>query len=119
MSCLFDSLSKSIENLNGSQLRIIITEYLKKNPKLFDNDNEMDLSKILGGKERMDIYIQNMEQSSSWGGAIEIKAFCEIFNAVVKVKILMSDQWIEFVPNHGEDSHLFCISWDGSHYEAL
>jgi len=119
MSCLFNSLSKRIENLNGDQLRTIITDYLKNNPKLF-HDDQMDLSQVLGGHENMNQYIQNMEQRSTWGGAIEIKAFCEIFHAIVKIKVLSTSKWIEFVPNQTEKgAPIFLLSWDGSHYEAL
>jgi hypothetical protein len=120
MSCLFNSLAKTIQNTNGNELRKIITEYLKNNPILYDDENTK-LSDLIGGESELSKYINNMEKSSTWGGAIEIKAFCDIFNAIVKVKVLSTNKWIEFIPQNKNiiNSPIFTISWNGNHFESI
>ena len=79
---------------------------------------DIRLSHILSS-ENIDLeqYIQSMRMSDTWGGAIEIKAFCELFQVPVKVEIESDKRQIEFLPSrmrHGQKT--IFISWNGSHF---
>lgn len=116
MSCLFDSLSFYITNINSKKLRNIITDYLSENPLLLDDAKFSELI----GVDKFDNYISNMRKDSTWGGAYEIKAFCDLFDAKVKVKILQTNKWIEFLPkNYKNNLPEMLITWNGSHYEPI
>jgi hypothetical protein len=58
-----------------------------------------------------------MGSDTAWGGAIEIKAFCDLFKVRVIVHVLSTGQTIEFVPSTGTTPVAFNISWNGSHFE--
>lgn len=119
MSCLFDALSFYIENVDGQTLRTMISEYLQQDPLFFDEKNR--LSSVLQMDDQpmsLDAYVQNMKQSSTWGGAIEIRAFCELFRARVLVKILdprHPHDVIEFLPHAPPDSTVE-VGYTGNHY---
>ena len=75
MSCLFRSLSHFIENVNENELRDILVDYLEKDPILIGDDTH--LKQILSTQNsNIDSYTKTMRQRSTWGGAIEIRAFC-------------------------------------------
>ena len=96
MSCLFQSLSYFINEVDEVKLRSIICAYLKTNPKIFDNINVNDVTNIESGKN-LEEYVLNMESSSTWGGGLEIKAFCDIFG--IKVNVHCDGRLIEFLPS--------------------
>lgn len=99
----------------------MICDYLLTDPKLMGDEKR--LSSILSwepGSPTLQQYVENMRRDHTWGGAIEIKAFCDMFQAVVNVHILPTREIIEFQPaqKRGE-LFRFRISWNGSHYEPL
>jgi hypothetical protein len=116
MSCLFDSLTFFLNKLNHNitpdQLRSIICDYLLTNYQLIENIPSHD---IIQWETDMDIldYISQMRKSSIWGGAIEIKAFCDIF--IYEVNIHHNGVVINFIPNK---TPLLTINlnYNGSHY---
>ena len=111
MSCLFNSLSYFIKELDASDLRKLICEYLKTNPKLIEN---IEAEKILGWENKnFDYYIRNMSKNSTWGGAIEIRCFCEMFKVDVKVK--HKRKIIEFKTKDAKG--VVTIIYTGNHYE--
>jgi hypothetical protein len=79
MSCLFDSLQHFLP-IGTNETRQAICDYLEQNRQIIDG---IETSVIL----RMDRpnYIAQMRQSSTWGGAIEIQAACNIWNMTVHV----------------------------------
>lgn len=121
MSCLFHSLASFVKDLATDDLRRMIADFLEKDPVLNDN---MRLSEILPhepGAPTLAAYVQNMRSPATWGGAIEIKAFCELFDAVVLVVVLRTGKVIEFQPTGPgkKGSFVFRVSWNGGHYEPL
>lgn len=119
MSCLFRSLSYFITNVETEELRHIITDYISKDPILIPPDTK--LSTILSiDKIPLDKYNNEMKKSGTWGGAIEIKAFCELFRIKVLVLVLRENRYIEFLPsNWNNENRIIKISWNGNHYEPI
>lgn len=115
MSCLFDTLSIHV-GLNSNILRQKICDYLEENPNLFEDISTQDYVKWVGeGYSDLESYVTNMRNSSTWGGAIEIKAFCNMFNVNVNVndKRGKSDN-IEFLVD--KETNTLNINWNGGHY---
>ena len=130
MSCLFRSLSYFIENMDENSLRKMIADHLETDPDLFGEGEQTRLSKVVPESEGVSHqeYVRRMRLPSTWGGAIEIKAFCDLFHAVVRVKVLSSGEWIVFEPEQCQPKNftplqktcpMLSISWNGSHYEPL
>tara|TARA_Y100000389_G_C17287956_1_gene426463 strand:+ start:437 stop:730 length:294 start_codon:yes stop_codon:yes gene_type:complete len=93
----------------------MICGYLKTNPKILD---DVDASKITNWENGKDLksYIDEMEKTSTWGGAIEIKCFCELFKISVNVK--HKNRVIKFTPKHKETSRgIATLIYTGNHYE--
>jgi len=117
MSCLFNSLSYFLKNVNSTELRQIVCKYLKTNPKILDDIPASDITKWENSTNLED-YIKKMSSTSTWGGAIEIKCFCEIFKVDVKVK--HKNRIINFTPNKKNVSKgIATILYTGNHYEPM
>ncbi len=58
-------------------------------------------------------YVVKMRNSSTWGGAIEIKAFCDLYN--VEVNVYQTNNIINFISN---DIPYITINlrYNGNHY---
>ena len=125
MSCLFDSLASYIENMDASRIRQLITEYLARDPIVFpDLDaGEGRVSQWLRFEDpqySLQTYVDAMAQPSTWGGAIEIRAFCELFNARVMVYLYQTQHTIEFRPHHvTDDTVSLWIGYTGDHFETM
>lgn len=124
MSCLFDSLSHFVQNINASELRKMIVDYLAKDPLIFDDLKEKGhLSDILQFENNQSVslpqYIHHMSNSNAWGGAIEIRAFCEMFKARVMIKVYSDGKFIEFIPDTCAPTATFNLGYTGNHYEPI
>ena len=126
MSCLFNSLSYFVSE-NSSELRQKICNYLESNPNLMDNMSASQVIYFENGQNLKD-YINNMRSTSTWGGAIEIKCFCNIYNKNVFVRNIRdhTSSIIEFIINpkiiknrFNCDENNFHITWSGGHYEPV
>ena len=124
MSCLFRSLSHFIENVNENELRDIIVDYLEKDPILIGNDTNLkDILKIQNST--ITEYTKQMRKRHVWGGAIEIRAFCELFDIKVIVFVIRENRNIEFLPSNFENNKsgkiekCVKISCTGAHYEPM
>lgn len=115
MSCLFDSLSPSV-NINSKTLRQVICNYLDKDPELID---DIKASDIIQWTEECNLknYISKMSKNSQWGGEIEIKSFCNIFKMDVTVHVLYTGK--KFTTTTINSTHDVNISYTGSHFEHL
>ena len=116
MSCLFDSLSKSV-NLDSKLLRKAIMTYISTNPSLIDG---VKASEIIDWEKGINLnsYVNKMSRNNEWGGQIEIKAFCDLFNMDVTVHVLYTNK--EFVTNScNKATHNVHITYNGSHFEFL
>lgn len=81
MSCLFNSLSRHTGE-PSQQIRLKICDYLSTDPQLYDDLSASLAVKIETGKE-LAAYIQQMRSPSTWGGAIEIRAFVKLWKRPV------------------------------------
>jgi len=129
MSCLFVSLAHFVENMDATRLRKMIVDYLEKDPILIaDSLKFSDVLKWEDESISKELYLYHMNMESTWGGAIEIRAFCNLFQSRVAV-VLACGEEILFEPFLEEDSNeknnklenkelpLLKISWLGNHYE--
>ena len=116
MSCLFDSLSKFTTH-SSNDLRRHIVSYLRTNPKLMDETTFEELMKW----EETDSgsYINEMSGESTWGGAIEIKAFVNMFQVNVNVHIPMIQKIFEFKYEQENNDKYVNILWTGNHFVPL
>ena len=115
MSCLFRSLAIFI-NIGTDNLRQKICDFLEENPKLIDGkNNSLRVSDIVS-EDFFLLYIKNMRNAETWGGGIEIKAFCEIYEYQVNVTI-PNDKIISFYPK-GLPVRIINISWTGNHFTS-
>ena len=114
MSCLFRSLSNFISS-DTDELRQKICDFLEQNPIIFDDikaDKAIEWEKNISLQE----YVNEMRKNETWGGAIEIKSFCEIFKIQVNVHI-SSIKIIDFMPSTPPVS-IINISWNGNHFTS-
>jgi hypothetical protein len=111
MSCLFKALSNFIAD-NHETLRSKICDFLEQNPILFADIRVNDIVKW----EKDSNYIINMRNSETWGGAIEIKSFCEMYKIQVNVHIA-NNRIINFIPLDGLVS-IINITWNGNHFTS-
>lgn len=118
MSCLFESLSKFIifnkNQLEHNQLREQICKYLNTNPKLYDEN----ANKIVSFTYNISLndYVSEMNKQNTWGSAIEIKSFCNIYNIIVIVE--HNNNQIKFLPSNNNQKPLYVITigYTGNHY---
>ena len=117
MSCLYRSLAHFLPGVSPNQLRQTICDYLRQDPDLLDN---LKASQTIPWETGMDLntYISRMRYQNEWGGAIEIKLYCDLFKRNVIVKSLPNGKDIEFfskTPSNVWNK----IYWTGNHYEPM
>ena len=116
MSCLFDTLSNFVD-LNSNELRQNICNYLSENPRILEDTSAKEFIMWNGeGHSSLETYINNMRGSSTWGGAIEIKAFCNMYNMDVNVHDTRGGKHIINFIDEGRNRPLIDINWNGGHY---
>ena len=116
MSCLFVALARFIPGTTATQLRHDICDHLSENPMLNDL-RASEYVKIETG-ETLEIYIKRMRSTLTWGGALEIKAFCDMQTAHCFIWLNNGNK-IEFTYNSARTTRrVVHISWNGSHFEA-
>jgi hypothetical protein len=129
MSCLFNSLSHFIPQTDPQAIRARICDYLQANSPIIDGMATHDVLQ-LDAFNTPDQYIGAMRSPSTWGGAIEIQAACNIWNARIVVhdirkgNIQGQKQSIEFLPISTDTinatnapDRTFELEWSGGHYE--
>lgn len=117
MSCLFLSLSRFIDGLNETSLRGILCDYMASDPIIMEQTRLSEYLKL--ENMNLDQYVQWMRNPATWGGAIEINAFCNLFKAKVVVQVKNHHRIIEFKPYNDRYQSEFTIFWDGGHYEPV
>jgi len=124
MSCLFNSLSRFIVPQTDPQaIRQRICDYLQANSPIIDGMATHDVLQ-LDSSTPSDHYISAMRSPSTWGGAIEIQAACNIWNARIVVHDVRRQEQeqksIEFLPvaTNATDK-TFQLEWSGGHYEPV
>jgi len=125
MACLFDSLTPFLRNKEGEKpssqsLREEICNYLELNKDVMDDITNSELTVFTDNMNLKD-YVREMRKPSTWGSAVEIKTFCEIYKIKVVVIHLMNNRSIEFVPSrkgtiYSIPEHTIYLRYNGSHY---
>lgn len=116
MSCLFNSLQYFIKNKNSHEIRNIICDYLENNNKIIEDIDTLSILKMENKN-----YIRNMRKTSTWGGAIEIQAACNIWKFKIIVHNIRESngRTIEFIPLNKNFNKIIHITWNGGHYEPI
>jgi len=115
MSCLFNSFSRIVGEA-APTIRSRICDWLATNPVLSEDMQAADAIMIESGLS-LDRYVERMRSAHTWGGAIEIRAFVQLWKRPVRVQVIRTGRWIEFpCVNGGAECR---ISWTGGHYEAI
>lgn len=121
MSCLFNSLSRLVGE-PAHTIRMKICDYLVTDPSLYD-DLSASLAVSIEKNMNLSTYVQQMRSPSTWGGAIEIRSFVNLWKRPVKVWVIRQKRWIEFPyrsnQDNNENKNECKISWNGGHYEPL
>ena len=130
MSCLFNSLSHFIPQTDPQTIRQRICDYLQANSPIIDGMATHDVLQM--DSKTTDQYISAMRSPCTWGGAIEIQAACNIWNARIVVHDIRSGhrhrhgpgqghgQTIEFLPvSTNAADKTFELEWSGGHYEPV
>ena len=124
MSCLFNSLSRSLQyknihQISSYELRQEACNYLHHDFPIISGISTHKLLNIT--HENYQNYISNMRRENTWGGAIEIQVICNIFKVriiVVNIRNRNGNE-IEFLPVNENYSNTLKISWSGNHYEPM
>ena len=117
MSCLFDSLSRFIPNTTSSGLRQKIVEFLNTDPILVDNVRFSSMMEW--DSETAQDYIRRMKNENEWGGGVEIRAFCKLYNCRVIVHIAHTNRVVEFLGDDEQNLATHHILWTGNHFEPM
>jgi len=121
MSCLFNSLSHFIPQTDPQAIRQRICDYLQADLPIIGGMATHDVLQ-LDSNSSSDQYISAMRASSTWGGAIEIQAACNIWNARIVVHDIRAGhgKFIEFLPVSAISfDKVFTLEWSGGHYEPV
>lgn len=113
-SCLFSSIAYLIdkENFNENSkmiFRLMIVDYI--------NDNDNDISNDILGMDKKD-YIEKISQPHTWGGAIELALFSEMFNIMIASMDVMTGRVDMFGEEKDYDRRIY-IMYNGVHYDPL
>lgn len=111
-SCLFSSIGYLIDNKNFSettkyQYRQLLVNYLE--------DNNVEAGMLEIPKED---YIENIQNPSTWGGAIELK----LFSDMLQIEIASIDVQSNRVDIFGQDKNYpqrIYVLYNGVHYDPL
>jgi hypothetical protein len=117
MSCLFNSLSKFID-VSPIELRKNIVHYLSQNPILHDDNKASELT-LWTDDLPLSEYIKKMSHPDTWGGAIEIKAFCNLYKVTVVVKYTFNEKTTTFTNINNICLFTIYILYNGGHYSPM
>ena len=111
-SCLFSTIAYLIDKDNfnensGLIYRIMIVDYIK--------DNEIS-NDILGMEK--DEYIKKISEQTTWGGAIELKLFSDIYQIEIASLDVQSGRIDIFGETNDYDRRIY-ILYNGIHYDPL
>ena len=117
MSCLYRTLSYFHDGITTEQMRHLLCDYLSTDPQIGGEK----ASQIIPWETKKSLaeYLNIMRNQSQWGGAIEIKAYCDLFKKNVKVLSYPNRREIEFISNMEGVNEWVTITWNGYHYEPV
>lgn len=116
MSCLFNSMSYFLKE-DPQVIRNKICDYLQRGSPIISGLNTQQVLELDGTTN----YIDTMRNASTWGGAIEIQAACNIWNMSVNVIDVRnsSRKVVNFIPVSNLSYKTITLEWSGGHYEPL
>lgn len=120
MSCLFDALSRRLVNCSSKRLRQLLAHFERRNPVM---PNGMSFAENIA-PTTLESYYRWISNESSWGGALEIAAFCQLFRVRVEVVTVPSNKTIQFQPfpmrrDEPPPARTVRLVWNGYHYWAM
>ncbi len=128
MSCLFNSMQHFIAprlGKNSAQIRAEICDYLAADRPLIDGIATAQIL-AMDGRGSAAEYVAHMRSTSTWGGAIEIQAACNLWKSRIVVHDLRDRgkrASIEFVSCDaaisGATELTMELEWTGGHYEPV
>lgn len=108
MSCLFDSVFALYPERRWSsphELRIAMCAFMRTDPPLLGPEMKMEqcfqllaMSSSALECTSVENYLRRMELPSTWGGALEIKALCEMLQVIIVVHSPLFPSPLEFLP---------------------
>jgi hypothetical protein len=116
MSCLFNSLGRLVGE-SPTVVRSRICDWLAGDPELMSDLSASSVVLFESGAA-LPAYVARMRSPATWGGAIEIRAFVQIWRRPVRVWAIRARRWIEF-PLEGATGAECRLSWTGGHYEPM
>ena len=121
MSCLFNSLHHFIPNESSHSIRQKICDYLQNNSPIMDGLDTAVILELDSGAVGAGKYIEIMRRESTWGGAIEIQAACNVwsFRIIVRNNRAREKSSIEFLPISELWTNTIELEWTGGHYEPV
>jgi hypothetical protein len=107
--------------VDPSFLRQKICDYLATNPSIMEGLSAADAIREEKGDSTTSLeqYVDWMRRETTWGGAIEIRALCDMTDHVISVAIAPG-QVIDFSPSQPprHPRRVLRLYWTGNHYEV-
>lgn len=118
MSCLFRALAAFVPHDDAYWIRQKICNFLILNHKIAFATAE----EYVRWESNVDLltYVSQMRQPHIWGGATEIKVFCELYQMTVMVRAdhVKNSKPITFTPTSNKQKQTIVkLLWTGNHYE--
>ena len=129
MSCLFDSLTKLLnEEFQGfyedTKLRDIVCDFIRERPNdILNGCKVKDWIDIVtmdefDSKISISEYIDKMREDSTWGGAPEMSIISKLFN--VEIHVVQDGKVIsKFACSDDKINSILTLEWNRSHYEPI
>ena len=128
MSCLFDSLTKLLDQefqgfYEDTKLRDIVCDFIRERPN--DILNGCKVSEWIDivtmdefdNKISISQYIDKMRKDSTWGGAPEMSIISKLFN--VEIHVVQDSKVISKFACGDKVKSILTLEWTGSHYEPV
>lgn len=119
MSCLFRALAVFVQEPNSNIIRQKICNYIALK-KPFPYVKSEDYIQWESGLDS-NTYVSKMRHPAIWGGAVEIQAFCELYNFCIFCECIKANKKsiITFIPHTGGCMRRAKLTWNGDHYEPV
>jgi hypothetical protein len=119
MSCLFNSIG-ALTGEDPGALRHHICDYIASNPQLIEGVNSNDVVQWESGMS-LESYVSEMRKTSTWGGAIEVKAYVDMTGIPVHVVDIRpsasTNNVIKLMPSGRlRRKKPLVLHWSGGHY---
>jgi ubiquitin thioesterase OTU1 len=113
-SCLFSSIGYLIDNKNFNettklQYRQLLANYLEASS---------NIDAVTLGTNSKEEYIESIQNPSTWGGAIELKLFSEMFQIEIASIDVQSNRVDIFGQDKNYPQRIFVV-YNGVHYDPL